>query len=87
MESGAANFTELELIDKLKAPNLVSARLILAGEFANYEEYLYAKRVGATQRKDLDHIERFAAPDLQTAKEIQKGNFGDFKTYARAKSV
>ncbi|MFW9903848.1 MAG: hypothetical protein ACFFFH_05910 [Candidatus Thorarchaeota archaeon] len=84
---GARTYSELEYIDRLEAPDLITAEKIKKSGFSHFETYQKALNVGASSVSDLHLVEELHAPDLATAKAIQKGEFPDYKAYQRAQEL
>ncbi|UCG01427.1 MAG: hypothetical protein JSW11_17630 [Candidatus Heimdallarchaeota archaeon] len=84
---GAKTYSQLEFIDRLGAPNLITAEKIKEGGFTHFETYQKALTVGASSVSELFLVEEFQAPDLTTANAIQKGQFPDYESYKRAQEL
>ena len=81
---GAQNYSELEYIDRLGAPDLETAEKIKNGRFAHYKTFQKALEVGASNVSELRLVEELKTPDLETAIKIQKSSFPDYPSYKRA---
>ncbi len=81
---GVQNYSELEYIDRLGAPDLETAVKIRKGGFAHYKTFQDALRVGASNVSELRLIKDLNTPDLETAIEVQKSSFPDYPSYQRA---
>lgn len=84
---GARNYSELEYIDRLGAPDLETADKIRKGGFAHYQTFQKALSIGASNVSELHLVEDFNTPDLETAIKVQKSNFPDYQSYKRAEEL
>lgn len=86
-ELGVDTFKDFQLINKYKAPDLATAKLIVQGNFPDYATYQEALGVGATNSDQWGLIVKYQAPDYDTVIKLQKGTFPDFSTYLEAKKA
>ncbi|UCG90236.1 MAG: zinc ribbon domain-containing protein [Candidatus Heimdallarchaeota archaeon] len=81
---GAQNYSELEYIDRIGAPDLEIAEKIRNGGFSHYKTFQKALGVGASNVSELRLVEDLNTPDLETAIRVQRGSFPDYPSYQRA---
>ncbi|MFX0122727.1 MAG: zinc ribbon domain-containing protein [Candidatus Hodarchaeota archaeon] len=84
---GVRTYSELEYIDRLGAPDLVTANKIIQGGFSHFETYNKALAVGASSASEFHLVEELNAPDLETTIKAQKGGFPDYPSYQRAQDL
>ncbi len=84
---GVQTYSELEYLDRLGAPDLVTADKIKQSGFSHIETFQKALAVGASNISELRLVEELQVPDLVTAKAIQQGRFPDYQSYRRAQDL
>ncbi|MHA2246577.1 MAG: hypothetical protein ACXADY_16665 [Candidatus Hodarchaeales archaeon] len=84
---GARNYSELEYIDRLGAPDFETAGKIRKGGFSHFQTFQKALAVGASKVLELRLVEELNAPDLVTATKVQKSSFPNYPSYQRAQDL